>query len=40
MANSAMARFWYKRTKGDITRINEVPELWREEVRELIERES
>lgn len=35
-----MAKFWYKRIKGDITRINEVPELWREEVRELIERES
>lgn len=32
-----MAKFWAKRIKYDITRINEVPELWREEVREIIE---
>lgn len=32
-----MAKFWYKRIKGDINRINEVPELWRDEVRRMIE---
>ncbi len=32
-----MAKFWYKRIKGDITRIDEVPELWREKVRQMIE---
>ena len=32
-----MVKFWYKRIKGDITRIDEVPELWREEVRKMIE---
>lgn len=31
-----MAKFWYRRIKGDIERINEVPALWREEVRALI----
>lgn len=32
-----MVKFWFKRIKGDIERINEVPELWRENVREMIE---
>nr|DAF70062.1 MAG TPA: hypothetical protein [Caudoviricetes sp.] len=32
-----MVKFWYKRIKGDINRIDEVPELWREEVRKMIE---
>lgn len=32
-----MVKFWYKRIKGDITRIEEVPELWREGVRKMIE---
>lgn len=32
-----MAKFWYKRIKGDINRIEEVPEAWREEVRRMIE---
>ena len=32
-----MAKFWFKRIKGDIERIDEVPELWREKVRAMIE---
>lgn len=32
-----MVNFWYKRIKGDIARIDEVPELWREDVRKKIE---
>ena len=32
-----MAKFWFKRIKGDIDRIDEVPELWREQVRKLVE---
>ena len=32
-----MAKFWFKRIRGDIDRIDEVPELWREQVRKLIE---
>lgn len=32
-----MANFWYKRIKGDINRIDEVPELWREAVRKKID---
>ena len=32
-----MAKFWFKRIKGDIERIDEVPGLWRENVREMIE---
>ena len=32
-----MANFWYKRIKGDISRIEEVPLLWREQVRKMIE---
>lgn len=32
-----MAKFWFKRINGDIERIDEVPELWRENVREMIE---
>lgn len=32
-----MVKFWFKRIKGDIERIDEVPELWREKVREMIE---
>lgn len=34
-----MAKFWFKRIKGDINRIDEVPELWREEVRKMIQPE-
>lgn len=32
-----MVKFWFKRIKGDINRIDEVPELWMEKVREMIE---
>lgn len=32
-----MVKFWFKRIKGNIERIDEVPELWREKVREMIE---
>ena len=32
-----MVKFWFKRIKGDIQRIKEVPELWREKVRKMIE---
>lgn len=32
-----MAKFWFKRIKGDINRIDEVPELWKGKVREMIE---
>ena len=32
-----MAKFWYKRIKGDASRIDEVPELWRDKVEEMIE---
>lgn len=33
-----MADFYIKyKIKGDISRINEVPELWREEVRKKLE---
>nr|DAM29477.1 MAG TPA: hypothetical protein [Caudoviricetes sp.] len=32
-----MVKFWFKRIKGDIKRIGEVPELWRDQVREMIE---
>lgn len=32
-----MVKFWFKRIKGDIKRIDEVPVLWREKVREMIE---
>lgn len=35
-----MVKFWYKRIKGDINRIDEVPELWRDKVREMIKSES
>jgi hypothetical protein len=31
-----MAKFWAKRINYDISRIDEVPALWREQVRELI----
>lgn len=31
-----MVKFWYKRIKGDADRIDEVPELWREKVAEMI----
>lgn len=34
-----MAKFWYKRIGGDINRINEVPILWRDSVRKMIESE-
>lgn len=30
-----MAKFWYRRIDGDASRIDEVPELWREAVREM-----
>lgn len=32
-----MVKFWAKRINYDITRINEVPTLWRAQVRQLIE---
>lgn len=32
-----MVKFWFKRINGDIQRIEEVPELWREKVRKMIE---
>ena len=32
-----MVKFWFKRVEGDIQRIEEVPELWREKVRKMIE---
>ena len=32
-----MVKFWAKRINYDITRIGEVPALWREQVRALIE---
>lgn len=32
-----MANFWFKRIKGDIERINEVPTHWRDAVRDMIE---
>ena len=32
-----MVKFWFKRIKGDIKRIDEVPGLWRDQVREMIE---
>lgn len=31
-----MVKFWFKRIKGDINRIEEIPELWRDQVREMI----
>lgn len=34
-----MVKFWFKRIKGDIQRIEEVPELWMEKVRKMIEQE-
>lgn len=32
-----MAKFWAKRINYDIARIGEVPTLWREQVRVIIE---
>ena len=32
-----MVKFWFKRIKGDVNRIDEVPELWREQGRKMIE---
>lgn len=32
-----MAKFWAKRINYNIARINEVPALWRDEVRAMIE---
>lgn len=32
-----MVKFWAKRINYDLTRINEVPTLWRDGVREFIE---
>lgn len=34
-----MVKFWFKRIRGDIQRIEEVPGLWREKVRKMIEQE-
>ena len=31
-----MAKFWAKRIKYDLSRIDEVPDLWKEQVMELI----
>lgn len=33
-----MAKFWFRRIRGDISRIEEVPALWREDVREMCEK--
>lgn len=35
-----MVKFWYKRINGSIDRIDEVPSLWREKVRALIEQDG
>lgn len=35
-----MVKFWYAKIKGDISRIEEVPSLWREGVRKMIEGEQ
>lgn len=35
-----MVKFWYRRIKGDIARIEEVPALWKEKVRSMIEADS
>lgn len=32
-----MAKFWAKRIKYDVSRIGEVPALWREQVRGMCE---
>lgn len=32
-----MAKFWAKRIKYDVSRIDEVPALWREAAREMCE---
>lgn len=32
-----MVKFWYRRIGGDVARIDEVPELWREAVRAMCE---
>jgi len=32
-----MVKFWAKRINYDLDRLDEVPELWREQVREYIE---
>ena len=32
-----MAKFWAKRISYDLARIDEVPELWREQVRAMCE---
>lgn len=32
-----MVKFWYRRINGDIARIEEVPALWRDKVRAMIE---
>jgi hypothetical protein len=34
---SAIVRFWYYRVKDGVTSIDDVPERWREQVRELID---
>lgn len=40
MAVSAMARIYYMQVKSGKRQLDEVPALWREEVRELIEAEG
>lgn len=34
-----MAKFWYLRVKRGKATIDQVPELWREEVRKMLEAE-
>jgi hypothetical protein len=35
-----MVKFWYRRIKGDIARIEEVPALWRDKVRAMVQGEG
>lgn len=35
-----MAKFWAKRINYDLNRIGEVPSLWRDQVRAIIEPEA
>lgn len=34
---TGLTKFWYIRINGDISRIDEVPTLWREKVKAAIE---
>jgi hypothetical protein len=36
---SAIVRFWYYRVKDGVSNIEDVPLRWREQVRELIDKE-